>query len=445
MSETKKANTNRKIFHLSKLKINRISLLNQSNLNVPLKQLYISKSKIRNMIKEINNNKSDEKQFNVFFNPIRKPSLNINYRENSNKLSPLSEKRKIVRKHNILQNIDFNMNLIQGKSNKSIDNKSLELNLNNNKFKQSSFSRNNDNTFFNNKNKSSNSNNNLNISKKNNDFDKTINLPILRYGNEESIHNLKQNNYNNYKTNSPLKISSPMSNSLNILKKYNTIFTKKSQSKDRNKNENENEINKYNSYYKNNHNLNLKKNYEYNNNNNEEIIKISEHIEESTSNDNNFDMKEIENIISNSSNNVKINKKSNYYRNNNNNKNVNRSENEINIKKDIFLNGLQQIKKENLVNISNNKIINEIINDRIEIPPNTNKVSQGTNTDRTRNINSFYQSNINNENKSYRGLNMNIHKDKELLPYNYKKNNFRNNRTNHFHNSNNTNYFPKFY
>ena len=115
MSETK-TNTNRKFFNLSKLKINRISLLNQSNLNAPLKQLYIAKSKLRNIIKEINNNnKMDENQFNVFFNPIRNPSMNINIRENSNKLSPLSEKKKIVRKHNILKNLDFNMNLFLGK------------------------------------------------------------------------------------------------------------------------------------------------------------------------------------------------------------------------------------------------------------------------------------------------------------------------------------------
>jgi len=444
MSETKKANTNRKIFNLSKLKINRISLLNQSNLNVPLKQLYIAKSKLRNMIKEIINNKSEEKQFNVFFNPIRNPTMNINYRENSNKLSPLSEKRKIVRKHNILQNIDFNINLIQAKNNKSIDNnnndnKSLELNVNNGKFNQSSFSRNKAKTLFNNKNKSSNSNNNFNTSKKMN-FDKTINLPILKYSSEESINNLNQNNY---KTNSPLNISSPMNNYLNILKKYNKIFTKKSKSKDKNKIE----INKYNSYHKNNHNLNLNINHEYNNNNKEEIIKISEHIEESTSNDNNFDIKEIENIITNSSNNVNINKNINYYRNNNKNinKNINKSDNEINIKKDIILNGLKQIKKDNLVNISNNKIISEIINDRIEIPYNINKVSQGTNTDRSRNINSFNQSNIFNENKSYKGMNMSIHKNKELLPYNYKKKNIRNNRTYQLHNPNNTNYFPKFF
>jgi hypothetical protein len=412
MSETK-TNTNRKFFNLSKLKINRISLLNQSNLNAPLKQLYIAKSKLRNIIKEINNNnKMDENQFNVFFNPIRNPSMNINIRENSNKLSPLSEKRKIVRKHNILQNIDFNMNLIQGKSNKSIDNKSLELNLNNTKFNQSSFSHNNANSLFINKNKSSSSNNNLNTSKKIN-LDKTINLPKLKYSSEESIHNLK---LNNYKTNSPLKISPPMSNYLNILKKYNKIFTKKSKSKDKNENENKNEIkneiNKYNSYHKNSRNLNLKIDHECNNNNKEEIIKISEHIEESTSNDNNIDMKEIENIIINSSNNANINKKKYYYRNNN--KNVNKSENEINIKKNIFLNGFQQIKKENLVNISNNKIINEIINDKIEIPNNTNKVSQGTNTDRSRNINSFNHSNIFNENKRYKGMNISIHKYKNL-------------------------------
>ena len=430
MSEMK-ANTNRKIFNLSKLKINRISLLNQSNLNAPLKQLYIAKSKIRNMIKEINNNKSEEKQINVFFNPIKNKNMNIN-----NKISPLSEKRKIVRKHNILQNIDFNMNLIQDKNNNSNDNnnnKSLELNLNNSKFNKSSFSRNNNKNLFDNKNKnnSSNSNFNFNMSKKIN-FDKTINLPMLKYSSEESIHNLKQSNY---KTNSILSISLPKRNHINILNNYN-IFKNKNKRKDEDKDKNKNEINMYNSYHKNKFNLNL--NHEYNNK--EEIIKISENIEESTSNDNNFDFTEIEKIISNSSKNTKSNKKINYYRNNN--RNAYKNANEVNLKKDIFLNDLQQSKKDNLLNISNNKFINEIINDRIEISNNTNKVSQGTNTDRSRNINAYNQSNIFNENKSIKGMNISIHND--LLPYNYKKKNIRNNRTYHLHDSNNTNYFPKF-
>jgi len=434
MSEMK-ANTNRIIFNLSKLKINRISLLNQSNLNAPLKQLYIAKSKIRNMIKEINNNKSGENQINVFFNPIKNKSMNIN-----NKLSPLSEKRKIVRKHNILQNIDFNMNLIQAKNNNSNDNnnnKSLELNLNNSKFNKSSFSRNNNKNLFDNKNKnnSSNSNFNFNMSKKIN-FDKTINLPMLKYSSEESIHNLKQSNY---KTNSLLSISLPKRNHINILNKYNKIFTNKNKRKDKDddKDKNKNEINMYNSYHKNKFNLNL--NHEYNNK--EEKIKISENIEESTSNDNNFDFTEIEKIISNSSKNPKSSKKINYYRNNN--RNTYKNANEVNLKKDIFLNDLQQSKKDNLLNISNNKFINEIINDRIEISNNTNKVSQGTNTDRSRNINAYNQSNIFNENKSIKGMNINIHNN--LLPYNYKKKNIRNNRTYHFHDSNNTNYFPKFF
>jgi len=435
MSEMK-TNTNRKIFNLSKLKINRISLLNQSNLNAPLKQLYIAKSKIRNMIKEINNNKSEEKQINVFFNPIKNKSMNIN-----NKISPLSEKRKIVRKHNILQNIDFNMNLIQAKNNNSNDNnnnnKSLELNLNNSKFNKSSFSRNNNKNLFDNKNKnnSSNSNFNFNMSKKIN-FDKTINLPMLKYSSEESIHNLKQSNY---KTNSLLSISLPKRNHINILNKYNKIFTNKNKRKDKDddKDKNKNEINMYNSYHKNKFNLNL--NHEYNNK--EEKIKISENIEESTSNDNNFDFTEIEKIISNSSKNPKSSKKINYYRNNN--RNTYKNANEVNLKKDIFLNDLQQSKKDNLLNISNNKFINEIINDRIEISNNTNKVSQGTNTDRSRNINAYNQSNIFNENKSIKGMNINIHNN--LLPYNYKKKNIRNNRTYHFHDSNNTNYFPKFF
>jgi len=79
----------------------------------------------------------------------------------------------------------------------------------------------------------------------------------------------------------------------------------------------------------------------------------------------------------------------------------------------------------------------------IEFSNNTNKVSQGTNTDRSRNINAYNQSNIFNENKSIKGMNINIHNN--LLPYNYKKKNIRNNRTYHFHDSNNTNYFPKFF
>lgn len=430
MSENK-ANTNRQIFKLSKLKINRISLLNQSNLNAPLKKLYIAKSKLRSMIKEINNNKNDEKIFNVFFNPIRNPRLNIKIKDNKSKLSPLSEKRKIIRKHNILQNIDFNMNLIQvnknnNNNNINNDNKSLEINLNNIKFNKSSISRNKTKNLFDNKNYSHNSNFNLNISKKIN-FDKTINLPILKYSNDESIHNLNQNNY---KTNSPLDISSPMSNYLNILKKYNKIFTKKNKSKDKIKNE----IKKYNSYHKNNENHNFNHNY----NNYKEIIKISENREETTSNDNNLDFKEIENIISNSSKNPYINLKNSYYKNKS--KKVNKSENEISIKKDIILNGLKQIKK---VNMPNNKFKNEIVNDDFEIPINNNKVSQGTNTDRSRNINLFNQSNIMNENKSYKGMDNSIHN--ELLPYNYKNKNIRNNRTYHLNNSTNANYFPKFF
>ena len=89
--------------NIGSFKINTISLLKQSNLNISLKKLNIPKSKLNLLIKS----KNIKNSFNIFFSPIK---INSENKENKKKLNPLLIKNKIVKKHNLLQKIDFNFN-----------------------------------------------------------------------------------------------------------------------------------------------------------------------------------------------------------------------------------------------------------------------------------------------------------------------------------------------
>ena len=155
------------------LKINRISLLNQSGFNFSLKKVIIPKSKL-DFFKEISlKNKGKEKPFDIYFNPMQNMILNSKINDNHYKWTPLLEKNKIIRKHNILQKIDFNPNIV-----KNSPNLKLELNINNN---------NNSNNNKNNKH-NNNNNNHLRVLNKNKSNIKPY-LPLLTNNSTDTIKN----------------------------------------------------------------------------------------------------------------------------------------------------------------------------------------------------------------------------------------------------------------
>ena len=109
-------------------KINHISLLNKSDFNYSLQKINLPKSKLIG-IKELYNNINKEKPLEIFLNPIQNLNIIPITKENKNKINPLAEKSKIIRKHNMLRRIDFNLNSL--KTNK-YNNKNIKLNSYNN-------------------------------------------------------------------------------------------------------------------------------------------------------------------------------------------------------------------------------------------------------------------------------------------------------------------------
>ena len=139
-------------------KTNHISLIKKSDFNYSLKKINIPKSKLID-IKEVYNNKNKEKPLEIFLNPIQNLNIIPITKENKNKINPLAEKSKIIRRHNILRRIDFNLNSI--KANKYSSNKNIELNSYNNF---------NDNLFFGNNGSNFNNNNFSNLYHNSNNF-----------------------------------------------------------------------------------------------------------------------------------------------------------------------------------------------------------------------------------------------------------------------------------
>ena len=281
-------------------KLNRISLLKQSGFNILLKKVLVPKKKLDIYKNLLINNKNIEKKFNFHFIPIQIINENEKIKGNHSKTNPLSEKNKIIKRHNILQKIDFNTNSL--KNNPNLNNQNLEMNSNNN----------NKLNIYN--------NNTSNFSNKINE--NPLNLPLLTNSNKsinkssKRINNInfsKSNNSPSYNDFLQYHLSSP---SVKLFNDANNIFTN-----EKIKNTSIENLEQLSSIYTdkgmqtNNDNIpnkeyNEKNKYHINSNLKDKKSKYKEDSDESSSND--FeDIKEIENIISKSNRDMN-NKRSNY-------------------------------------------------------------------------------------------------------------------------------------
>ena len=192
-------------------KVNNISLLRQSGFNFPLKKIQINNNNLDIFTKILINNKKVEKPFNIYFTPIQKINPNKKNKNNKDKPYPLSEKNKIIRKHNILKKIDFNVNFNKDKTKNN-------LNIFNNKL-----------TLYN--------TNNFNLkfrNKINNEIE--LNLPfVAQTSREKKRDSIKMNNisknlissssYNNFQSSKIFTSVNLNRSKNNFNKKYNNIFT----------------------------------------------------------------------------------------------------------------------------------------------------------------------------------------------------------------------------
>ena len=386
-------------------KINHISLLKNSDFNYSLKKLNIPKSKLI-AIKELHNNKNKEKPFDIFFNPIQNINITPIIKENKNKVNPLAEKSKIIRKHNMLRRIDFNINSI--KSNK-YRNKNMEL---------SSYNNINDNLFFGNNasNFNNNSNNISNLYSNSNNYnyynsEKTIDLPILTINNEEKTQSYKTidikhfDNINLFKnlTNNKKKNSQSQNQ-----RKIKINFTDQSMIMDK-----KTDFSSNFEMYKNKNSRNKKNIYIDSDN--------KRNDDESSSNDDNCDMKEIEKIISKSSHSLNSNKKKTY---STNIKFLNNSGN-AEKKNYIFLNDLYRMKNDDMNynhfnenRTSHNSFMKNFPN-KINLKSQGN-ISVSRNHHYNKSLKFFNQNNTIDE-KFFLFHRKNYKKDTKLMPYNYKK------------------------
>ena len=294
MSQTKKRNLQ---INKGSLKINRISLLNQSDFQLSLQKMYIPQRNLDIFKELILNNKGTEKPFDIYFTPIQNINSNIRFRGNIYKINPLTEKNKIIKKHNILKKIDFNINPLKNNVNKK---NKLELYLYNN----------NDNIY--------NTRQKLSINKFK-DNKESINLPLLTNTSRKQKKNNIIDLINNINKSSSDNEFSPINNSSSSIKLFNnnkeyynifsneklknTCVDKKQKLKP---NISDKEIQTNISIIKNE--IHEKK-IKYNNNE----LNLNESNDESSNNDN---IQEIENIISKSN-----------FQNNNNYHNINNYKN----------------------------------------------------------------------------------------------------------------------
>ena len=95
----------RTYINIASFKLNRISLLNQSQFNPSLNNMFVNKIINKNIFQS----------------------------ENIEKINPLANKNKIIKKHNILKKIDFNANISKTNLLKKNNSKSNEFSLINNK------------------------------------------------------------------------------------------------------------------------------------------------------------------------------------------------------------------------------------------------------------------------------------------------------------------------
>ena len=122
----------KKKFHITinPIKLNRISLVNQSGLNNLFTKMIITKQQI-NLFNKLSKLQSSP-LINIYFSNSKMLIPNNNITSKPNKLI---KKNKIIKKHNILQKIDFNMNLVKGIKSNLFNNATLQIstkNYNNN-------------------------------------------------------------------------------------------------------------------------------------------------------------------------------------------------------------------------------------------------------------------------------------------------------------------------
>ena len=415
MSQTKKRNF---YINIGSFKLNRISLLKQSGFNILLKKLYIPQRKLDIFKESLINNKG-EKPFDIYFTPIQNINTNIKLKGNNYKTNPLSEKNKIIKRHNILKKIDFNTNSL--KNNLDRNNK-LELYLYNNS------NNNNYNNIYNTR-------TNLTINKLNNEV---LNLPFLTNTNREQNKISKKTNiqlYKNINTSSsyndflPIDISSPSVKQLNNIKKYDNIFTNekiKNTYVDILKKLKPNCSNK--EIQTNISNINKKENNEKKIIHNKDL-NSNDFSDETSSNDID-DIKEIENIIS-KSNLKKYNKNINNYQSDNYYKNdtdINKSQNILKNKNRsnfILLKGLYG-ENNNLIKNNYNQFYQQSKTSRNIFLKGDN--SLGKKNER-KNKSIYYMNNNknfilgNNISKEYKEINKrkSLNEKDKLAPYNFKK------------------------
>ena len=192
-------------------KVNNISLLKQSGFKFPLKKIQINNNNLNIFTEILRNNKKIEKPFNIYFSPIQKINPNKKIKRNNDKPYPLSEKTKIIKKHNILKKIDFNINFFKDKINNNLNifNSKLAL-TNNNNF-------------------------NLNFSNKiNNEIE--LNLPFVAHtSREKKRDSIKRNDfsknlissssYNNFQSSQIFSSFKLYRSKDNFNKKYSSLFT----------------------------------------------------------------------------------------------------------------------------------------------------------------------------------------------------------------------------
>ena len=407
-------------------KINHISLFKKSDFNFSLQKQNIPKSKLI-AIKELHNSKDKEKPFDIFLNQTKNLNIVPIIKENKNKINPLAEKTRIIRRHNMLRRIDFNINSI-----KSIkySNKNLELN---------SYNTINDNLFFGNNGSNFNNNNKSNNYNYNYNYEKTIDLPFLTINSEEKSQSYKtfdlknNDNINLFKdikntliinNFSPSNISSPSIKYVNILKKYMKVLSNDKKKKAQSQNKRQLKLNYTDQSMIMDKKIDFSSNFENNKNNRNKkniFINTDNKSDESSSNDDNCDVKEIEKIISKSSHTLNPTKKKNYTTNI---KFLNNSRNAG--KKDyIFLNNLYRMKNDDINSnhfnenrTSHNSFMKNLSN-KINLKTQGN-INIGRNHHYYKSLKCFNQSNTIDENNIF-FLRKNKKIDTNLMPYNYKR------------------------
>ena len=407
-------------------KINHISLFKKSDFNYSLQKQNMPKPKLI-AIKELHNSKNKEKPFDIFLNPYQNLNIVPIIKENKNKINPLAEKSRIIRRHNMLRRIDFNINSI--KPNK-YSNKNLELNP---------YNTINDNLFFGNNDSNFNNNNKSNNYNCKYNYEKTIDLPFLSINNEEKSQSYKtidlknNDNINLFKdikntsiinNFSPSNISSPSIKYVNILKKYMKVLSNDKKKKTQSQNKRQLKLNYTDQSMIMNKKIDYSSNFEkYKNSRNKKNIFINtdNKSDESSSNDDNCDVKEIEKIISKSSHTLNPTKKKNYTTNI---KFLNYSQNGE--KKDyIFLNNLYRMKNDDLnynhfnENRTSHNSFTKKLPNKINLKTQVN-INMGRNRHYYKSLKCFNQSNTIDENNIF-FLRKNNKIDTNLMPYNYKR------------------------